>query len=102
LQIVKDRYSLSILAGSILVLLGFSVWLYAQSVVSGLRELTVASATPEEMHRYFGALRWWRLQQASLLNPMAAILIVIGIILVVNAFFWLTKRTVTARLEYQI
>ncbi len=99
LRIIKDRYSLSTLAGSILVVLGFSVWLYAQSVVSGLRQLTTGSATPEEMYRYCGAVRWWRLQQTSLLNPLATVLMVIGMFLIGNAVFWLAKRTITARLK---
>jgi len=91
LRVAKDRRSIFILEGSILILLGFIVWLYAQSVVSGLDLLANASATQEELTRYSGSLQWWRLQQFTLLNPLATMLIATGLVLLGNAIFWLVK-----------
>ncbi len=92
MQIVKDRYSLSMLTGSILIIAGFSIWWYAQSVVLGLDQLVKSSTIQEDIWYYSGALQWWRLQQTSVLHPLGMISISIGILLIGNAFFWLVRR----------
>ncbi len=92
MQIVKDRYSLSMLTGSILIIVGFSIWWYAQSVVLGLDQLVKSSTIQEDIWYYSGALQWWRLQQTSVLHPLGMISISIGIFLIGNAFFWLVRR----------
>jgi len=96
LRIAKDRSSISILEGSILTLLGFGVWLYAESAVLGLALLVNASATQEESARYYGALQWWRLQQISLFNPLAAMLIAAGLVLIGNSIYWVVRRRTQA------
>ncbi len=92
MQIAKDRYSLSMLTGSILIIVGLSIWWYAQSVVLGLDQLVKSSTIQEDTWYYSGALQWWRLQQISLLHPLGMISISIGIFLIGNAFFWLVRR----------
>ena len=99
MQIGRDRYSLSVLGGSILVVSGFSIWWYAQCVVLDLQQLVNASTTQEELWRYYGSLQWWRLQQTSLLNPLATILTAIGIFLIGTAGFWLARRANTTRIK---
>jgi len=94
LRITKDGSSVFILHGSILIALGFVVWLYAESVVTGLDALVYSSATQEEFVRYHGSLEWWRLQQTSLFNPLAALLIAAGVVLIGNAVFWLVRHRI--------
>lgn len=84
-----NRHQLTILTAVLLLIVGFSIWLYASSVIQGQTQLLNSSnLTQEEIWSYEGSLQWWRTINATTITPLATIMITVGFVSLVGPMAW--------------
>jgi len=84
------------LIGSIFFILGIATWAYTHYVIVTLENSLNGSLAQEEEWRISGSLAWWKISQATTLNPLSATLICIGIIFIV---YWLIQIALPISIE---
>jgi hypothetical protein len=84
-----NRFRLTALMAILLLIAGFSLWLYSTSVIQGYTQLLGSSKlTTEEVWSYEGALHWWRKTQTTTIFPLTTIMITVGVIALVGPMLW--------------
>jgi len=101
-----NRFRLTVLTAILLLIAGFSIWFYTNSVIQGYTQLLDSSKlTTEEMWSYEGSLQWWRTTYTTTIFPLTAVMITIGIITLLGPTLWTriqqryTLKTFTDELE---
>ena len=102
-----NRFKLKVLTATLLLVVGFSIWLYATSVIQGYTQLLNSeSLTTEEVWSYEGSLQWWRNAYTTAVLPTTAIMITVGILSLLGPVLWMriqqryALRTFTNELEH--
>jgi len=84
-----NRFRLTVLTAILLLIAGFSIWLYTTSVIQGYRQMLDSSKlTTEETWSYEGALQWWRTTYTTTIFPLTAIMITVGLITLLGPILW--------------
>ncbi len=84
-----NRLKLTVLTATLLIIAGFSIWLYTTSVIQGHTQLlTSSNLTPEEVWNYEGALQWWKTTYTTIIIPLTAIMITLGSITLLGPILW--------------
>ena len=84
-----NRHQLTILTAVMLLIVGFSIWLYTSSVIQRQTQLLNSSnLTQEEMWSYEGSLQWWKTTNTTTITPLATIMITVGFISLVGPIVW--------------
>lgn len=84
-----NRLKLTVLTASLLIIAGFSIWLYATSMIQNQTQLLTASnLTHEEIWSYEGALQWWKTTYATTITPLTTITITFGAITLLGPILW--------------
>jgi hypothetical protein len=66
--------------GVILLVIGISLWLYTDSVITGHEQrLNDPNLTLEQRWQWEGSLQWWKTAKTTTFNPTSIILITIGL-----------------------
>lgn len=101
-----NNFKLKVLAATLLLIAGFSIWLYATSVIQGYTQLLNSSTlTQEEVWSYEGSLQWWQSTYTTIL-PATAVMMAVGVIGLLGPVFWAriqrryALRTFTNELEF--
>ena len=83
------RFRLTVLTAILLLIAGFSIWLYTTSVIEGYTQILDSSKlTTEEIWSYEGTLQWWRSTYTTTIFPLTAIMITVGIISLLGPTLW--------------
>ena len=100
-----NNFKLKVLAATLLIIAGFSAWLYATSVIQGYSQLLDSSTlTQEEIWSYEGSLQWWQ-NTYTIVFPVTAVMMAAGVVGLVGPVFWARMqrryalRTFTNELE---
>jgi hypothetical protein len=84
-----SQLKLTILAATLLILAGLSIWLYATSVIQGHTQLLASSGlSQEETWSYEGSLQWWKTTYATTIMPLTAIMITGGSAILIAPIAW--------------
>jgi uncharacterized membrane protein len=84
-----NRRKLTVLTAILLLIAGFSIWLYTTSVIQGYTQLLDSSKlTTEETWSYEGSLQWWRTTYTTTILPLTAIMITVGIVTLIAPTIW--------------
>jgi uncharacterized membrane protein len=84
-----NRFRLTVLTAILLLIAGFSIWLYTTSVIQGYTQLLDSSKlTTEETWSYEGSLQWWRSTYTTTILPLTAIMITVGFITLLAPTLW--------------
>lgn len=76
-----NQRKLTVLTASLLIIVGFSIWMYATSIIQNHTQLLTASnLTQKEIWSYEGALQWWKTTYATTITPLTTIMITFGAI----------------------
>ena len=74
-----NRFRLMFLMAILLLIAGFSIWIYTISVIYGTTQLLESSnLKQEEIWSYEGSLQWWRTTYTTTILPLTTIMISIG------------------------
>lgn len=80
--LIKRKRALTVvfLAGVSLLIIGIALWLYTDSVVQSHEQLlNHSNLTQQEIWRLEGSLQWWKTAKKTTYDPLAIILITIGV-----------------------
>ena len=84
-----NHHKLTVLTAILLIIAGFSIWLYTTSVIQGYTQLLDSSnLTPEETWSYTGSLQWWRSTYTTTILPLTGIMITVGLITLLGPTLW--------------
>lgn len=84
-----NHLKLTVLTAILLLIAGFSIWLYTTSVIQGYTQLLGSSKlTTEEAWSYEGSLQWWRSVYTTAILPLTAIMITVGFITLIAPMLW--------------
>jgi len=84
-----NQFRLTVLTAILLLIAGFSIWLYTTSVIQGYTQILDSSKlTTEETWSYEGALQWWRTTYTTTIFPLTAIMITVGLITLLGPTIW--------------
>jgi hypothetical protein len=84
-----NRFRLTVLTAILLLITGFSTWLYTTSVIQGYTQLLDSSKlSTEKIWSYEGSLRWWKSTYTTTIHPLTAIMITVGIITLLGPTIW--------------
>lgn len=84
-----NQFRLTVLTAILLLIAGFSIWLYTTSVIHGYTQILDSSKlTIEEIWSYEGALKWWKSIYTTTILPLTAIMITVGIITLLGPPLW--------------
>jgi len=84
-----NLFRLTVLTAILLLIAGFSIWLYTTSVIQGYTQLLDSSKlTTEEAWSYEGSLQWWRSTYTTTILPLTAIMITVGLITLLGPTLW--------------
>ena len=79
---IKDniKFNLSVRAGIFLLLVALSVWVISIIELKGNEVMLAQNLPLEEMWRFEGALNWWKTVYSTVIVPITAILVFLGIL----------------------
>jgi hypothetical protein len=102
-----NSFKLTVLTAILLLVAGFSIWLYATSVIQGYTQILESSTlTTEEVWSYEASLQWWRNAYTTAVFPMVATMIAVGAVALVGPVLWAriqrryALKTFTRKLEF--
>ena len=84
-----NQRKLTVLTASLLIIVGFSIWIYATSIIQNHTQLlTTSNLTQKEIWSYEGALQWWKTTYDTTITPLTTIMITFGAITLLGPILW--------------
>ena len=82
-------FAIPLLIGAVILIIGLALSTYTDSVIGFLRGVLREGFLSQAQRDYFqGMYEWWTLAKVTFYNPIAYLLMVIGVIVLVFSIFY--------------